>query len=285
MKKSINAWSVPGDVGFEKTFADISRAGFDGIELNLDGENGSAHSLKPSASLKEVEKIRALSEKYGLPVVSVSSSLYDGTMGSADESVRKFAKDTIKKQIEFAEVLGAKGVLTVPGGTFPKVPYIEDYKASYETLAEIRDFINEKKIYVGVENVWNGFFASPFDMAEFIDAFDCPYIRAYYDVGNVVAFSWSERWIEVLGKRIRNVHIKDFKRNGGINSGGKFVDLLKGDVDWKKTVAALKNAGFDGYLTAEVFKCDSDDPDKSDEEFYRSVLEAENIIINSEEIL
>ena len=83
----------------------------------------------------------------------------------------------------------------------------------------------------------------------------------------------------MLGGRIHNVHVKDFKRNGHLNSGGAFVDLLKGDVNWKAVIPALKKAGFDDYLTAEVFKSDSDTPDMSYEEFYQAVSDAIGKII------
>ncbi|MDD6033502.1 MAG: hypothetical protein PUC47_08510, partial [Oscillospiraceae bacterium] len=42
----------------------------------------------------------------------------------------------------------------------------------------------------------------------------------------------------------------------GINSGGTWEDLTEGDVNWEAVMPALKAAGFDGYLTAEVFKAD-----------------------------
>ncbi|MCL2816636.1 MAG: sugar phosphate isomerase/epimerase, partial [Oscillospiraceae bacterium] len=136
-------------------------------------------------------------------------------------------------------------------------------------------------ISVGVENVWNQFFMSPFDMADFIDglnkdlALDGEYITAYYDVGNVVAYSWSEYWVQILSKRISHIHIKDFKRNSGFNSGGTWPNLLEGDTNFKKIIPELKKAGWDGYLTAEIGKPDN----QTFEEFYRGTVELEEKII------
>lgn len=260
MKKSLNAWTVDGAAGFEEMFSQVKAAGFDGIELNVDAEGHSAHSLTLATTKEELAAIKALSEKYDLPVVSISSSLYGGKMGSRDAENREFTKTLLRKQLECAEALGAHGILIVPGGSYPKIPLLEDWKTSMETIVSLKDEIaaagERAGIYVGVENVWNGFFASPLDMARFIDEVDCPYVGAYYDVGNVIAFSWSERWIEVLGNRIHNIHVKDFKRTRGINSGGTWEDLTEGDVNWEAVMPALKAAGFDGYLTAEVFKAD-----------------------------
>jgi sugar phosphate isomerase/epimerase len=52
--------------------------------------------------------------------------------------------------------------------------------------------------------------------------------------------------------------------------------LLKGDVNFKRIVPALKKAGFDGYLTAEVWKSDAN---MSFEDYYREVAEAAAKII------
>ncbi|MDL2234096.1 sugar phosphate isomerase/epimerase [Ruminococcaceae bacterium OttesenSCG-928-L11] len=273
LKKSINAWSVDNDTGFEEMFQQLKEAGFEGVELNVDKAGNSAHSLSMETTEEELAEIRALSERYGLPVVSISSALHSGNMGSPDPECRKFSQQLVLKQLQCAKALGGNGVLVVPGGISPEISIRQAYENCRATLGEIREQIAEFQIYVGVENVWNGFFMSPFDMANFIDTVDNAWVGAYYDVGNVIAFSWSEYWIEVLGQRIHNVHVKDFKRNGSINRGGDFVDLLKGDVNWPSVIPALRKAGFDGYLTAEVFIGDCDVEGITYPQYYKLVSE------------
>ena len=273
MKKSLNAWTVAADTGFADLFAELKDAGFDGVELNLDAPDSSAHSLTLDTDRAMLDDIARLSQQYALPVVSVSTSLYAGLLGSEDPELRRAGQRVLEKQLECAAALGAGGILIVPGGENER-SLQKAYEYSTRSIQEMEKRINHYGINVGVENVWNGFFGSPFDMAAFIDQFDSPCIGAYFDVGNVIAFSWSECWIEVLGDRIRNVHVKDFKRNVGpfpLHGGGEFVDLLEGDVNWPKVVPALRQAGFDGYLTAEVFKTDER---QSDLDYYRSVADA-----------
>lgn len=281
MKKSINAWTVEDAAGFPELFRQVKDAGFDGVELNVDREGHSAHSLTLATTQDELRDIAALSRQYDLPVVSISTSLYGGKMGSPDAEEREFAKALLRKQLECAQALGSSGILTVPGGQSPRISLAEDYRRSQATLAELRDDILAAGIHVGVENVWNGFFTSPAEMARFIDGLDCPLIGAYFDVGNVVAFSWPESWIEILGKRIHHVHIKDFKRKAGLNQGGDFVSLTRGDVNWLEVIPALRQAGFDGYLTAEVSIDDWDGPEVTYPDYYKIVAEAiRNILEN-----
>ena len=274
MKKSINAWSVDPKTNFEDMFKQIKKAGFDGIELNVDGENGSAHSLSLETMDKELAEIRAISEKYDLPVVSISTSLWWSVNMGNPKNIES-ARELLEKQLFCAKTLGGTGVLTVPGGVSDEVSIAEAYKNSRETLISCKDIIEKYKLKVGVENVWNNFFLSPFDMANFVDGVNCEYISAYYDAGNTVAFSFSEYWIEILGKRISHIHIKDFKRNSHVHSGGQWVDLLQGDTNFKKIIPELKKVGWDGYLTAEISKPDG----LTFEEFYKQTAETEEKII------
>jgi L-ribulose-5-phosphate 3-epimerase len=252
VKKAINAWSVPQGVTFEEMFKAVSEAGFDGIELNVDKDNSSGHSLTMDSGKEVFSEINQLADRYQLKVGSISTSLTAGKLASNSQADRESVKDLIRKQIECAKALGADTILTVPGGMTDQINLVQAYENSSCTLQELKPEIEAAKINVGVENVWNGFFTSPFDMKNFIDELDCQYIGAYFDVGNVIAFSEAEYWIEVLGSRIQKIHVKDFKRYSGLNGGGLFVNLLEGNVNWKKVIPALKKVGYDSYLTAEL---------------------------------
>ena len=282
MKKALNAWTVDSTTGFEEMFCQVKEAGFDAIELNVDEVGHSKHSLTLETSDDDLKAIKAMSEKYDLPVVSISSSMLGGyRMGAPDEADRELAKKVIKMQLKSAKALDATGILIVPGGVPQQKSFVKARELSMKTLLELKPVIEEYKISVGLENVWNGFFMSPFDMISFVDEANSPYISAYFDVGNVVAFSWSEYWIEALGNRISHIHVKDFKRSntnfGGLNSGGNFVDLQKGDVNWEAVVPALQAINFDGYLTAEVFK---EDESQSYTDYYKEVATSiDNILI------
>ena len=58
---------------------------------------------------------------------------------------------------------------------------------------------------------------------------------------------YPEQWIKIMGKRIFKVHFKDFRV-----SCSDMVDLLAGDVDWPKVMAAFKAVGYDGWASAEM---------------------------------
>lgn len=277
MKRFINAWSVPNGTDFPTMFRELSAHGFEGVELNIDADNSSGHSLTMDTTPEELAEIRALSVKYSLPVGSISTSLYGKcSLGSADGSVRESGKALLLRQLDFAAALGATGILVVPGG-IGEVSMKQAYANCFETISALKPEIERRRIFVGVENVWNSFFLSPFDMARFIDSFECEYIGAYFDVGNIAVFSRPEDWIDILGSRIGKVHVKDFS---GVRTmcRGAFVPLLAGAIDWAAVAPALKAAGYDDSLTAEV------DIARADTDYhYNNVNNALGVIIKLSE--
>jgi len=266
MKTALNAWTLDNTLTMEEAFAATAAAGFAGIELNIDAPGASPHALSLETTEADYAAIRALSDKYNLPVCSISTSQWRGRM--ADTDCWNDAEALLHKQLEAAAALGADGILTVPGGMNNNITLAQARRASIDFMKANRNSIEQLGIFVGLENVWNGFFLSPYDMVSFIDEVNSPKIGAYLDAGNMIAFSISEYWIDILGERIGKVHVKDYKRNSGINSGGTWEDITHGSADWKKIIPALRNAGYDGYLVGEVFKSDAN---MSFPDYYRKV--------------
>ena len=95
-----------------------------------------------------------------------------------------------------------------------------------------------------MENVWNKFLLSPLEMARFVDELDSPWVGVYFDAGNILSYGFPQHWIEILGPRIKKVHVKDFKTQIGSIQG--FANPLQGDVPWAAVRAALDGIGYGG---------------------------------------
>ena len=87
-------------------------------------------------------------------------------------------------------------------------------------------------------------------MAWFIDQFESPWIGAYVDVGNMLAYGYPEQWLRMLGKRVVGIHFKDFRKAVGTIDG--FVDLLEGDVNWPEVMKAHRQVWRHGRIPAEM---------------------------------
>ena len=180
----------------------------------------------------------------------------------------------LKAELNAAKVLGADTILVVPGGMNENLTLKQSRINSIKNLKSAEDMIRASGVTVALENICNGFFLSPYDMLSFLDELNSDVFALYLDLGNMLAFSNAEYWAEIVGSRTARIHIKDFKRTNGINKGGVFCELLQGDVNFKAAMAALKKEGFDGYMTAEVFKAEGVEWD----DFFASVSKAEDVI-------
>ncbi len=92
----------------------------------------------------------------------------------------------------------------------------------------------ELKVIIAIEEVWNKFLLSPLEMAKYVDEFKSPWIRQYFDVGNVVLYGYPQDRIHTLGKRFVKVHLKDFKvLTHEFSPFRRFVNFGDGDIDWQ----------------------------------------------------
>ena len=253
MKKSISYWSFSGKNVFEAMRL-AKDAGFDGIELTLDAEGDVTMETAP----EKLAEIRRAAEEIGIALPSVAISLYWAySFTSDDPEEREKAHQAAVCEIKTAKALGADTVLIVPGSVSvefvperPVVAYDVCWQRAVAEMKRLAPVAAEHQIHIGVENVWNKFLLSPLEMRAFIDEIGSEWIGSYFDVGNVVYAGYPEQWIRILGKRIKKVHFKDFRRNpGGLNS---FVDILAGDVDWPAVMQAFEDIGYDGWATGEM---------------------------------
>jgi L-ribulose-5-phosphate 3-epimerase len=170
-----------------------------------------------------------------------------------------------RRAIELQEIalqrvawLGCASMLFIPGAvcipwdsSYAFVPYEDAIRWAREATGVLVNAAERLKVELCIENVWNGMFYSPLEYREFIDSFSSAAVGAYFDVGNCMGqHQYPPHWIQLLGPRIRRVHLKDFKRAVGNLDG--FCDLLEGDQPWAETMAALRAAGYDRTLTAEM---------------------------------
>ena len=253
MKKGISIWSIT-ETDLKKCFQMSRDAGFDGVEVALD-EKG---MVSLESTKEDAETVKAWAKEAGVALYSVASGLYwKKNYTASSEEIRKEAKEITKKQLQVASWLGCQSILVVPGAVgvdFEPGSEIVDYDVAYdrclEALKELAPVAEEYQVELCIENVWNKFLLSPLEMRDLIDKVNSPWVGSYFDVGNVLYCGYPEQWIKILGKRIRKVHFKDFKRSVGTLDG--FGDLLSGDVNWKNVRAALEKNGYDGWVTAEM---------------------------------
>jgi hexulose-6-phosphate isomerase len=143
----------------------------------------------------------------------------------------------------------------VPAVVNADLSYQDAWTRSQTQVKKLIPLATELKIIIGIENVWNKFLLSPLEMANYVDSFKSPWVKAYFDVGNILLYGFPQDWIRTLGKRICKVHLKDFsfRPNPQIKKRVvDFVNLRDGDLDWKAVHKALAEIGYNGDATVEL---------------------------------
>ncbi len=246
MKKGISFWSFR-EPSLKKCFQLAKAAGFDGVEVVLD-ETG---EITPESTREELEAILETARQEGISLYSVASGLgWVYPLTDNDPAVRAKAEYIIKKQIDTAAILQCETILVVPAVVTEEVSYEVAYERALEKITQLAAYAESKGVTIGVENVWNKFLLSPLEMKQFIDQVGSPYVKAYFDVGNVIQTGYPEQWIRILGDRIAKVHFKDYRFAAGTTCG--FVDLLSGDVNYPAVMEAFREVGYDGWVTGEL---------------------------------
>jgi hexulose-6-phosphate isomerase len=263
MKKSISYWSFPGGLDGTKPVVEACReakaAGFDAIELAI----GTSGEISVDSGREDLKRLRGAIKDTGIEIASLACALgFQWPFTSDDVDIRAKAVDIHRKALWAAYALGTEAVLVVPGAvdvpwdpSVPVVRYEDAYKRASDEIGKLVGDAEAAGAVICIENVWNKMLLSPREMAEFVDQFtpdrlNNPWVQVYFDVGNCVVTGYPQDWIPILGKRIKRVHVKDFRRSVGNMYG--FVDLLSGDVDWPAVIQALSEVGYDGPITAEM---------------------------------
>lgn len=228
-KKAVGYTMIEEDLSVEDKLKMVKDVGFEGIET-------------PTQFLEkntpEPKVLARAAEKVGVPVHGVVNSSHPNLRGAIDEAV----------------LYGATSVLCV---VRPDIEgsFVENYRRTQETIRQAIRYAEKKRVYLLIENIWNTFLIDPLATARFIDELDSPYVKAYFDIGNVVRWGWPQHWIEVLGKRIVKIHLKEYNLEAAMDQGmrkGFDFPLGEGSIDWARVRGELEKIGFSGWATVEV---------------------------------
>ena len=260
MKKSINLWAFPypDKMNLEQCLRLAKSAGFDAIELNYDLDN----DLSPKSGAKEYAAIRALADKIGIQISGLCSFLFwPYPLTANDNAKRARGFELAAKMTQAAHDLGVENLLVVPGAV--NIPWRTDYepvpndvcdKRAREAIAKLLPNAEKLKVKLNIENIFfNGYLMTPGEMIDFVDSYKSEYVKVHFDTGNIMMFQFPEHWIKMLGKRIQNVHLKEYTKKGTDYSLETFRPLLDGTTNWPAVMDSFEQTGYSGYLTFEYF--------------------------------
>ncbi len=237
--KSILISMLPREMSYAERFALAHDVGFEAIEMQT--------IAKPD----EAVEIRDASKKTGLRIHSVMNmDHWRLPLSSSDPAVMTGSVKGMETSLKNAQLWGADAVLLVPAVVNATTSYKDAYTRSQAVIRErLLPMARDMKVVIAIEEVWNKFLLSPLEFARYVDEFESPWVKAYFDVGNIVFYAFPQDWIRTLGPRIVKIHLKDFKLD---RRNFNFTNLGEGDIDWPEVRRALDEIKYSGFVTTEL---------------------------------
>jgi L-ribulose-5-phosphate 3-epimerase len=241
IRKAVLISMLPKERSYAERFTIAREAGFEGVEMQTIG------------SPQEAAEVRDASKQAGLRIHCVMNmDHWQFPLSSGDAQIVSRSVSGMETSLRNAALWGADAVLLVPAVVDPATTYRQAWERSQRVIRErLLPLAAELKVVIAVEEVWNKFLLSPLEFARYVDEFQSPWLKAYFDVGNVVFYGYPQDWIRTLGARIVKVHLKDFQLD---RPNGRFAwkNIGDGDINWAEVRRALSEIGYGGYVTTEV---------------------------------
>jgi len=204
IKKGVLLDMLPENHSYADRFKLARAAGFEVVQAPTEPDQRKAEEIKKAADAANVRIDSVMNMDH-----------WKYPLSSSDPGVVEKSLAGMRTSLHNAKFWGSDVVLLVPAVVNPQTSYRDAWTRSQREIRKLIPLAEELKVVIAIEEVWNKFLLSPLEMASYIDEFHSPWIKAWFDVGNVLLYGYPQDWIRALGKRIVKVHLKDFKRKEG----------------------------------------------------------------------
>ncbi len=237
-KKGVWFGMLPANLSYADRYKMARDVGFEVVQAPTESDERKAEEVKKAADAANIRIDSVMNmDHWKLP------------LSSNDPAVVEKSLAGMRTSLHNAKLWGSDVVLLVPAVVNPQTSYHDAWTRSQKQIRTLIPLAEELKVVIAIEEVWNKFLLSPLEMAKYIEEFRSPWIRAWFDVGNVLLYGYPQDWIHTLGKSIVKVHVKDFKRR---EDGYAWVNLGDGDVDWAAVRQAFADIGYSGSVITEL---------------------------------
>ena len=169
-----------------------------------------------------------------------------------DANYRQVRIDHTKRALTMAKELGAPCITTEPGGPLEGRTWKECLKLFVEMLKPVVEHAEKEGVLLLVEPEPDLLIETADQYLEFAQHFTSPYLGLNFDIGHSYCVSDDPAaTIRRLGPLIRHVHLED------IAATRVHHHLIPGEgaIDFAGTLTALKDVGYDGWVTIELYTC------------------------------
>lgn len=233
---------------FERACAVCSEFGVEGAEIR-GVWNTSCHKLTAA----QIRDIRQILSDYGIAVCSIGSPFGKCALDNAAEVAQHM--DILRRCAGLAHELGCT---LVRGFAFwdPDQVAEKPWDAMLAAYEPVPDILEEMDIVLGLENEAATYVGTAQQARYFLDRLGCSRVKAIWDPANHVQDpqgrdipSYPDGYRAVAADLV-HVHVKDAAPDGA--NGMPNVFLGMGMCRWPEQLQALKDDGYEGYISLET---------------------------------
>jgi len=176
-----------------------------------------------------------------------------------DANYRQVRIDHTTRALSLAAELGAPCITTEPGGPLEGRSRAECLKLFVEMLKPVVAHAEKVGVPLLIEPEPDLLIETADEYLEFAAHFDTPYLGLNFDIGHFYCVKDDPAaTVRKLAPLIRHVHLED------IAATRVHHHLVPGDgvIDFHGTLTALKEVGYAGWVTVELYTC-HEDPDRA----------------------
>jgi sugar phosphate isomerase/epimerase len=169
-----------------------------------------------------------------------------------DRNYRQVRIDHTKRALTLAKELGAPCITTEPGGPLEGRPWGEMLNLFVEMLKPVVEHAEKEQVLLLVEPEPDLLIETADQYLEFAAKISSPYLGLNFDIGHSYCVKDDPAdTVRRLAQLIRHVHLED------IAATRVHHHLIPGEgaIDFGATLTALKEVGYTGWVTIELYTC------------------------------
>jgi len=244
---------------FAETVSRLATIGYRGVEIMADVPHAWPAYLLP----EQKQAIRENLAKNNLAISNINSFMMHAVNDhrqkywhpswiEPDVNYRQVRIDHTKRALTLAKEIGATCITTEPGGPLEGRSWAECLKLFIEMLKPVVEHAEKEKVMLLIEPEPDLLIETADQYLEFASKIQSPYLGLNFDIGHSYCVKDDPAaTVKRLGKLIRHVHLED------IAATRIHHHLIPGEgvIDFGATLSALKEIGYDGWVTIELYTC------------------------------
>jgi sugar phosphate isomerase/epimerase len=245
------------------TFADavsrLAAIGYRGVEVMADVPHAWPAYLLP----EQKQALRDALAKNSLAISNVNAFMmhavndprqkyWHPSWVEPDPHYRQIRIDHTKRALTLAKELGAKCITTEPGGPIGTSTWSDCLKLFVEMLKPAVEHAEKEGVMLLVEPEPDLLIETADQYLEFATKIQSPYLGLNFDIGHFYCVKDEPApTVHRLKGHIRHVHLED------IAATRVHHHMIPGEgaIDFGPVLAALKDVGYGGWVTVELYTC------------------------------